>query len=53
MTNTANPAGHPKISNVRVVGVPTKPDEFQRFEDLARKLAQVPKSEVDAKRQPA
>jgi hypothetical protein len=27
-----------------------KPAEFQRFEDLAGKLAQVPKAEVDAKR---
>jgi hypothetical protein len=25
-------------------------DEFERFEDLTRKLAQVPKAEVDEKR---
>lgn len=25
-------------------------EEFQRFEDLARKLTKVPKAEVDAKR---
>jgi hypothetical protein len=27
-----------------------KPYEFQRFEDLTRKLAKVPKRELDAKR---
>ncbi len=26
-----------------------KPDEFERFEDLARRLVQVPKSELDDK----
>jgi hypothetical protein len=26
-----------------------KPEEFDRFEDRARKLAQVPRAEVDAK----
>lgn len=29
---------------------PNAPEEFQRFEDLARKLTQVPKSAIDAKR---
>lgn len=27
-----------------------RPEEFQRFEDVARRLMQVPKSELDAKR---
>jgi hypothetical protein len=52
--HTANPAGSPKITDVRITGVPepgsTKPDEFERFEDLTRKLVQVPKTEVDEKR---
>jgi len=30
-----------------------KPEEFQRFEDLARKLAKVPKAELDEKRKTA
>jgi predicted RNase H-like HicB family nuclease len=29
---------------------PAAPEEFKRFEDLARKVAVVPKSEVDEKR---
>lgn len=29
------------------------PDEFERFEDLARRLVQVPKSELDEKRKTA
>lgn len=35
--------GRPKASN-------GKPEEFQRFEELARKLTRVSKAELDAKR---
>jgi hypothetical protein len=49
---TANPAGNPKLANVQITGGPpaTKPEAFQKFEDLASKLTKVPKSEVDEKR---
>jgi hypothetical protein len=53
---TVNPAGNPTVTNVRITGdprEPTKPEDFQRFEDLARKLVRVPKAEVDEKRQKA
>ena len=49
---TSNPVGSPKVTDT----TPTRgagqdaPQEFTRFEDLTRKLAHVPKSEVDAKR---
>src|SRR5690242_18773691 len=45
-STTTNPAGSPNV-RVKPAG---KPDEFRRFEDLTRKLAQVPKSELDDKR---
>jgi hypothetical protein len=51
-TNTANPAGSPKVSGLQVVGaLPTEPAEFARFASLASKLVQVPKAEVDQRRQ--
>jgi hypothetical protein len=40
--------GGPRLRNVRKRSVPA--DEFDRFEDLTRKLVQVPKSEIDEKR---
>lgn len=46
---TGNPAGSPKVSPASPTG-PAKPDEFDRFEDLTRKLTQVPKAEIDEKR---
>lgn len=36
-----------------VVEQTTSGGEFERFEDLARKLVKVPKRELDEKRQPA
>jgi hypothetical protein len=51
--NTANPAGSPKLTELRV---PLQPSpvkakaEFDQFSDLARKLVGVPKSEVDEQR---
>ena len=47
-SHTSNPAGSPKI---KPVPSDQKPEEFARFEKLTRKIAQVPKSEVDAKRE--
>ena len=48
---TSNPAGSPKVTPVDPpANGGSKPREFERFEGLARKLAKVPKSEVDAKR---
>ena len=32
---------------------PANPDEYDRFEDLAKKLVRVPKSEIDRKRKEA
>lgn len=52
-TTTANPAGSPRIRNVAgPAAKPTgaQPEEFQRFEGAPKKLAQVPKAKVDAKR---
>jgi hypothetical protein len=52
-TNT-NPAGNPRIGHVN--GNPensataSEPGEFDRFQDLSRKLVNVPKSELDEKR---
>jgi hypothetical protein len=36
-----------------VIVPPAGKSEFERFEDLTRKLAQVPKSELDEKRKKA
>lgn len=50
-----NPAGNPRITE-RAPGSPAhagKSPEYQRFEDLTRRLAKVPKSELDEKRQKA
>lgn len=57
MADTANPAGAPKVTDIRITPAPPgsvappsdKPDQFQKFESLAGKLAQVPKSELDEK----
>lgn len=57
--HTINPAGSPLVgpmtgpvpSNQRESA--DKPEEFQRFEELAGKLARVPKSELDEKRKTA
>lgn len=43
---TVNPAGAPTITPVPGS---TGPGEFDRFEDLAGKLVQVPKKELDEK----
>lgn len=45
--NTPQHAQPPPLSETAT------PGEFQRFEDLTRKRAQVPKSEVDEQRQKA
>ena len=46
---TTNQAGTPKVSPTE--GTPEdKPQEFQRFEGLTRKLVNVPKRELDEKR---
>lgn len=51
--NTANPAGSPNLTELRV---PLQPSpvraqaEFDRFHDLARKIVAVPKSELADKR---
>jgi hypothetical protein len=60
MANTANPAGSPAITDLHITPSPPAkrpPDplaegqsEFRRFEDLTRKVAQVPKAELDEKR---
>lgn len=42
-SNTENPAGSPKLRSVKTA-------EFDRFEDLTRKLVKVPKAELDEKR---
>lgn len=58
MTSTANPAGEPKLTNVKITpstSEPTerddRPAEFERFEALTGKLAQVSKGELDGKRE--
>jgi len=54
MKETSNPAGSPKITDITPAPPPqldqTAPEEFTRFEGLARKLVNVPKNEVDEKR---
>ena len=51
-SSTSNPAGSPNIKDVtpRPAAEQAKPAQF---EGLASKLAQVPKSELDEKRQTA
>ena len=50
---TSNPAGAPILHPVTDGEHERVPEEFQRFENLPRKLSQVPKSDVDAKRRKA
>jgi hypothetical protein len=56
-SNTSNPAGSPRISGFeqrQPKGLrQSAPVEFQRFEALTRKLARVPKGELDEKRRKA
>jgi len=42
---TSTTINHVAVSHAK--GAPIPPAEFQSFEDLARKLVQVPKSEMD------
>jgi hypothetical protein len=51
-SNTSNPAGSPKVTPV-APSSSGKPEAFQAFENLTRKVLRVPKSEVDEKRQTA
>lgn len=44
---------NPSNGNGRLREPADKPEEFERFEDLARKLAQVPKDELEEKRKAA
>ena len=49
--HTSNPAGSPKVTDTTPRPSANEPNpEFQRFEDLARKLVKVPKGELDEKR---
>lgn len=58
MNQNWNAAGQPNIVTTQIPTVTSAPavvdrsddDEFGRFEDLTRKLMQVPKSEIDEKR---
>jgi hypothetical protein len=47
---TGNPAGSPRLTDVKVNGVPASESEFDRFKDLAQKLVKVSKAEVDDQR---
>ncbi len=53
---TANPAGSPKVTNLRITPNP-KPSgqkvsrEYERFRDLAQGLAGVPKDELAEQRE--
>jgi hypothetical protein len=48
-TNTANPAGDPVVKGFETP-IRSSGTEFKRFEDLASKLVQVSKKELDEKR---
>jgi hypothetical protein len=48
--NTGNPAGQHVVTRFKTSGTKPEPSEFQRFERLTRKLANVPHREVDEKR---
>jgi hypothetical protein len=54
MTGNSNPVGNPVITQAHESISPAASQaaegEFGRFGDLAQKLAQVPKAEVDEKR---
>ena len=51
-SQTENPAGSPRVVDKTPPPQPSqdKPDEFDSFEDLTRRLLQVPKKELDALR---
>ena len=50
-SNTANPAGSPKLTPVTRQDAPSdKPEQFENFENLARRLTKVSKSDLDEKR---
>lgn len=57
MNENTNPVGNPRVGEATVrnpghdIHRKEQGSEFQRFENLTRTLAQVPKSEVDEKRQ--
>jgi hypothetical protein len=50
--NTANPAGSPKVTDLRVVGqsLSGSSSAFDRITALATRLVPMPKKEVDAER---
>jgi len=53
MSRTSNPAGSPRVTGLtsKASSVQARDQgEMQRFEDLSRKLLQVPKATVDSKR---
>lgn len=55
MSDTLNPAGSPIVRDTTPGAKQSGrqrsgSDEFDRFKDLTRKITQVPKTEVDAKR---
>jgi hypothetical protein len=54
MNQDSNPAGNPRVSEPRIAGErdPVRIDEseFGRFEELAGKLVNVPKTELDEQR---
>jgi len=45
-----SPESNGQPATVDRAGTDDKPEEFQRFEDLARRLIDVPKVELDEKR---
>ena len=52
MNPNTNPVGNPIVTNLTITSADDQGD-FQRFEDLAGKLVQVSKEEVDEKRRKA
>jgi hypothetical protein len=46
---TVNPAGNPKVTDTTGPRPSGEPGEFERFEELAGKLVQVSKGELDEK----
>jgi hypothetical protein len=56
MNHTSNPTGNPAVSGMiggKVVLNLRDASEFDRFTDLAHKIVQVPKGEIDDQRQAA
>jgi hypothetical protein len=51
--NTRNPVGDPVVKGFEVSGKPSANRTFDRFQKLTSKLVQVPKTELDEKRQQA